>query len=226
MGYEKFTTSKGSDIRYKVGDGNCRVVDSYLISDDGEKREFLALLAERHPEFAARSVTSYVREWAAHNILYGKGVARDHTKDVDLNVGEPWWRRFGYWVVSALHKQPKWDFRFNESHAKLSPNEPLRRYQFIFQDEYNNLLEIGMYDTLEDAIGDINLSLEIYNTSVTLEQLQQAERNSPFGGGMDIELYERDGDADEDDDGSDYGNLIYIRGFVRGIRRIEDGAEG
>ena len=32
-----------------------------------------------------RSINSYVREWRGHNRLYKWGIARSHTRDVDLN---------------------------------------------------------------------------------------------------------------------------------------------
>lgn len=96
---------------------------------------------------------------------------------------------------------------FDKSYSELHEGDPLLKYQFILQDEYNNLFEIGYFKDLESALPEINASInEVYHTVVTLEQLQAAERNSPFGGGLDIELYEN---GDEET-----GSLIMIRCFV------------
>ena len=35
-------------------------------------------------------------------------------------------------------------------------------YQVIFQDEYNNLSEIGWYESLDDSIEDVNDQISIY----------------------------------------------------------------
>ena len=95
---------------------------------------------------------------------------------------------------------------YDKSYSELHEGDPLLKYQFILQDEYNNLFEIGYFKDLESAVPEINASLDVYHTSVTLEQLQAAERNSPFGGGLDVELYE--------DNDSEVGSLIMIRCFV------------
>lgn len=95
---------------------------------------------------------------------------------------------------------------YDDSYSQLKPGDPLQKYQFILQDEYNNLLEIGYFDTLINALPEINSTLSIYNVTVSLEDLENAEKNSPYGGGLDLEVYEN-GDEEE-------GNLIMIRCFV------------
>lgn len=98
---------------------------------------------------------------------------------------------------------------YDSSYSKLKATDPIKKYQMMFQDEYNNLLEIGFYDEINEAmVKDINDTLSIYKASVTIEDLKEAESHSPFGGGLDIELYE-DGDMET-------GAVIYIRCFVRG----------
>ena len=53
-----------------------------------------------------RTRQSMINEWIAHNFLYYKGYQRDRTGDVDLNESEPKWRRFIYWILSKLYRDP------------------------------------------------------------------------------------------------------------------------
>lgn len=53
--------------------------------------------------FNSRSAGSYVREWRAHNFLYKMNIMVDSTKDTDLDVAEPLWRRVGYFFLSFLY---------------------------------------------------------------------------------------------------------------------------
>lgn len=67
---------------------NCTtIIDSYTIQD--EKTICLcvkAIINHRKSENlpVTRTKSSYVSEWKAHNRLYNLGIARSHTKDVDL----------------------------------------------------------------------------------------------------------------------------------------------
>lgn len=74
----------------------------------------------------------------------------------------------------------------------------MKKYQVIFQDEWNNLCHVGFYDKLEDSIEEINLYLEIYE--IKIDSLE--EYASTFGMCFDKELETED------------GNSIYIRGFI------------
>ena len=49
-----------------------------------------------------RTNKSWVREWKAHNILFKWGIAPSKTKDVDLNENESLFKRFCYFILSAL----------------------------------------------------------------------------------------------------------------------------
>lgn len=95
---------------------------------------------------------------------------------------------------------------YDKTLSHLPSDQTIKKYQIMLQDIWNNLYEIGYYDSLEEALVDINNELEAYNTSVSLETLQTAEHNSPYGGGLDVILYEND---DEED-----GDVIQIRGFL------------
>lgn len=66
---------------------NTKVIDSYKITDRNEiRKQVLWIIEERkirkYP--ITRTVNSYIREWVGHNRLYELGIAKEHTKDVDL----------------------------------------------------------------------------------------------------------------------------------------------
>lgn len=65
---------------------NIHIHESYKVS----KRSFKAVLAtftdaEAREVKAHRSTYSLCAEWACHNFLYRIGIARERTKDVDLD---------------------------------------------------------------------------------------------------------------------------------------------
>ena len=88
---------------YEVSPHNIRIPDSYEVS----KRGFDAILDSlklRHPdcEVWKRSRWSLKAEWATHNALYGLGIARERTKDCDLNANQAWYVEGAYIVVGAI----------------------------------------------------------------------------------------------------------------------------
>lgn len=67
---------------------NTQVKNSYLLSTTKAIREEVEEIVDyrkmtKRP--VTRSINSYVREWRGHNRLYKWGIARSHTRDVDLN---------------------------------------------------------------------------------------------------------------------------------------------
>lgn len=74
----------------------------------------------------------------------------------------------------------------------------MKKYQVIFQDEYNNLYEVGFYDDLKDSIKDVNDYLEPYEEHI--DELE--EYVSTFGMAFDREITTKD----------DFS--VMIRGFV------------
>ena len=73
----------------------------------------------------------------------------------------------------------------------------MKKYQVIFQDEWNNLYEVGFYDNLNDSIDDINDYLKTYNAKI--EELQ--EYISTFSKTFDTEIDTESG-------------VVMIRGFI------------
>lgn len=82
--------------------GNCHIKNSYLITDIGSMRVFVKENLTDAP-FNCRSFNSYIREWRAHNLLYKLHFKVERTKDVDLDINEPLWRRACYFILSLLY---------------------------------------------------------------------------------------------------------------------------
>lgn len=94
---------KGITYEYTISYGNLHIVDSYRMS----KRDMLTALyqlKQRHhkTDIFKRSVKSLRREWATHNLLYALGIARERTKDVDLNHPQKWYVGLAYFFCGAV----------------------------------------------------------------------------------------------------------------------------
>ena len=50
-----------------------------------------------------RDLESMVREWRSHNLFYSLHVFRSRTKDVDLELQQPWYRELFCRVVSFFY---------------------------------------------------------------------------------------------------------------------------
>ena len=61
-----------------------------------------------------------------------------------------------------------------------------KRYIVMMQDEWNNLYYLGEYQCLADSIDDINSFLEVYDVSITAEDLK--EYPSTFGEAFDLDI--------------------------------------
>lgn len=90
-------------MRYEITQHNLHICDSHLVA----KREMIPSLQDirtAHPdsEVWRRTDRSLRREWATHNLLYALGIARQRTKDVDLNYPQKWYVRMAYGICGAL----------------------------------------------------------------------------------------------------------------------------
>ena len=83
---------------------NYQVKDSFLYDGKAICEEVDKLLAEGKLS-PTRSKMSYVREWEAHNWLYRHGMFKSHTKDVDLNDDEKWYRLLAYNLIFLWRKR-------------------------------------------------------------------------------------------------------------------------
>ena len=50
-----------------------------------------------------RTLSSEIREWKAHNILYKLHIRENQTKDTDFSKDESKLRKFGYFFLSAFY---------------------------------------------------------------------------------------------------------------------------
>lgn len=78
--------------------------DSYKIKDIEHMKmclEYCDWVLEANTDFRVNKL-KYIVEWKAHNLLYSLHVARNHTKDVDFERKEKWYRQLGYWVLYPI----------------------------------------------------------------------------------------------------------------------------
>lgn len=69
-------------------------------------KEILELIkAEASAEMAInkRNIFSMIYEWRTHNLLYTLGIAKDRTGSVDLNIGQPWYIKVLYAIISPFY---------------------------------------------------------------------------------------------------------------------------
>lgn len=89
-----------------VTEANTRIVDSISVTTKADMRRFLTeVRATAAPEMAVnqRDLESMVREWRSHNLFYILHVFRSRTKDVDLELKQPWWRELFCRLVSFFY---------------------------------------------------------------------------------------------------------------------------
>lgn len=94
---------EGITYEYMIAYGNLHINDSYRM----RKRNMLMalyVLRDRHhkTDIFKRSSKSLRREWATHNLLYALGIARERTKDVDLNYPQKWYVGLAYFFCGAI----------------------------------------------------------------------------------------------------------------------------
>lgn len=89
-------------MKYYISNNNCKIIDSYKITDKQVMLDFIDELREKYKEFQVRTSLSYYREWKAHNTLYKLGLFKSHTKDVDLNIDEKLSKRICYFIISLF----------------------------------------------------------------------------------------------------------------------------
>ena len=83
---------------------NIHIKDSYTVDDKKVMANILNIIKEKHPEcivFEKRCWNNLLSEWKAHNRLYRWGYKSDQTCSVDLDINEPWWRKFLYSILGV-----------------------------------------------------------------------------------------------------------------------------
>lgn len=83
-----------------------QILNSFLVKTKAEMRAILEDLRAKTSEQMAvnqRDMESLVREWRSHNLFYKFHVFRSRTKDVDLELKQPWYRELFCRVVDFLY---------------------------------------------------------------------------------------------------------------------------
>lgn len=85
---------------------NIHIENSYKISKWDFKNTLITrrvyATSDELDVFAHRSYLSMQLEWCCHNFLYNLGVARERTKDVDLNYPQKLWEKILYPIGGIL----------------------------------------------------------------------------------------------------------------------------
>ena len=93
-------------------------------------------------------------------------------------------------------------------------------YEVMMQDEYDNLYLLGFYESLDDAIEDINDFIGAYDDdgAIPLEKGDLAEYASTFGTCFDREI--------EWENEEDCPGTIMVRGFILSAKSVGEEANG
>ena len=91
-------------------------------------------------------------------------------------------------------------------------------YEVVMQDEYDNLYQLGFYESLDDAIDDINGFLGAYEDDgvVPLKKGDLAEYASTFGA-----CFDRPVEWENEDD---CPGCIMVRGFILSAKSVGEEA--
>lgn len=102
-------------ISYYISDNCVSVRDSYKVTDDEVKLDFLIHVCSEKPDLEShRSKESMLEEWKAHNILYQKHLFRSRTKDVDIEYNQKWIFKVGYHIICKLFKEKMYNIGEDE----------------------------------------------------------------------------------------------------------------
>ena len=91
-------------------------------------------------------------------------------------------------------------------------------YEIMMQDEYDNLYLLGFYESLDDALEDINDFIGAYDDdgAIPLEKGDLAEYASTFGTCFDREI--------EWENEEDCPGTIMVRGFILSAKSVGEEA--
>ena len=101
----------------------------------------------------------------------------------------------------------------NAAHTEDAP-----LYEIVMQDEYDNLYLLGFYESLDDAIEDINDFISAYyeDGAIPIKKGDLAEYASTFGACFDREIEWKNED--------DCPGSIMIRGFILSAKIVGEEA--
>ena len=103
-----------------------------------------------------------------------------------------------------------------KENAANTEDAPL--YEVMMQDEYDNLYLLGFYESLDDALEDINGFIGAYDDdgAIPLEKGDLAEYASTFGTCFDREI--------EWENEEDCPGTIMVRGFILSAKSVGEEA--
>lgn len=94
-------------LKVEVTKNNTTIFDSYQVKTPSDMKlvikEIRNFVEDNDYTINSRSITSMLREWRSHNLLYSLGLFRSRVKDVDLNTVHQWWLKTLYFIVSLFY---------------------------------------------------------------------------------------------------------------------------
>jgi hypothetical protein len=101
-------TCRGFTIEYEFNKDNIHIENSSIIRSVSDMKAILNLIttkAARRNIFYKRKMSSWIREWKAHNVLCDHNYQSHRTGSVDLSETESLFRRIGYFILSLFYKE-------------------------------------------------------------------------------------------------------------------------
>lgn len=98
--------SRGFILKVDASETCTTIYDSYKVKSPWDMESIIySIKAETTEEYAInkRNISSMIYEWRCHNLCHSLHILRDRTKDVDLNIGQPWYIRVLYTVLSPFY---------------------------------------------------------------------------------------------------------------------------
>lgn len=100
-------TYKGFVLKAHASENNTHVEDSYKVKRIDDMQSILWMIQSEVEDSSMainkRGIWSMTHEWRTHNLLYSLGIERDRTRSVDLDIGQPWYLRLGYKILSFFY---------------------------------------------------------------------------------------------------------------------------
>lgn len=93
-------------LKVHISEDNTTILNSYVVKRTSDMEYILhKIKANASNKYAInkRGIPSMIREWRVHNLLYSIGLFKTRTKDVDLNIGDPWYIKTLYFILSPLY---------------------------------------------------------------------------------------------------------------------------
>lgn len=96
-----------ASLKVIASKNNTSIQDSYKIISRKDMKKVLIEIQERVSKNMAvnnRSLSSMIREWESHNILYACNYQPDRTGSVDLELNPKWYYSTMYWILSTIYR--------------------------------------------------------------------------------------------------------------------------